>query len=408
MTLSLCMIVKDEAERLAACLTSVKDFVDEMIVFDTGSKDDTIAIAEQAGAKVQTIEWTEDFAAARNRSLELATGAWILVLDADETLTTAGQTLLQRLRAGDAISNQPLDSVLAVNLLRHEVDAEQAPYSEVTRLFRNRADLRFQHPYHETIDGDVEHILHAEPQWQVVSWPEVAIAHRGYEAAAIAQRNKFARAEAIMAAYLANHPDDAYIGNKLGALYISAGQGERGCSLLERALASGQADASTTYELHYHLGIAYRQMKLLAIAVDHYTKALSQPIAETLKIGARLNLGSLLLARKDYSGASAQFEQITHVAPNFAPAYFNLGIVKRNIDDLEGAVSAYQRAIAINPAYAVAYQNLGVALFKLNRVSDSIQAFRQAVALYRETNPTEADRLLKGIHNLGLQPNTFF
>ncbi|MEM7649396.1 MAG: glycosyltransferase, partial [Cyanobacteria bacterium P01_A01_bin.70] len=54
MTISLCMIVKDEADNLPRCLASVKDYVDEMVVLDTGSQDDTIAIAQEFGARVET------------------------------------------------------------------------------------------------------------------------------------------------------------------------------------------------------------------------------------------------------------------------------------------------------------------------------------------------------------------
>ncbi|HEY9887270.1 MAG TPA: glycosyltransferase family 2 protein, partial [Candidatus Obscuribacterales bacterium] len=151
MTLSLCMIVKDEAANLPRCLASVQSFVDEMIVVDTGSQDDTIAIAQQWGAQVTSIPWQQDFAAARNHSLTLATSDWIVVLDADETFTPAGQHLLHQVRQGAAVVAESLDTVVAVNLLRHEVNTAQAPYSEVARVFRNRADVRFERPYHESI-----------------------------------------------------------------------------------------------------------------------------------------------------------------------------------------------------------------------------------------------------------------
>jgi glycosyltransferase involved in cell wall biosynthesis len=58
------MIVKNEEEMLAGCLESVRDWVDEMIVVDTGSTDRTKEIAEECGAKVFDFEWISDFAAA--------------------------------------------------------------------------------------------------------------------------------------------------------------------------------------------------------------------------------------------------------------------------------------------------------------------------------------------------------
>ena len=84
--LSLNMIVRDEAERIEACLASVRDLVDEMVVVDTGSRDDTVQRAQAAGARVEQQSWPGDFAPARNAALELVTSDWVLVLDADEQL----------------------------------------------------------------------------------------------------------------------------------------------------------------------------------------------------------------------------------------------------------------------------------------------------------------------------------
>ena len=64
--LSLSMIVRDEAERIEDCLHSVKGFVDEMVLLDTGSTDNTVELAEAAGARVHRMDWPGDFAPARN------------------------------------------------------------------------------------------------------------------------------------------------------------------------------------------------------------------------------------------------------------------------------------------------------------------------------------------------------
>ena len=82
--LSLAMIVKNESRCLARCLQSVKGIVDEMVVADTGSTDDTTKIAREFGAKISNFDWVDDFAAARNFAIAQTAGDWILVLDADE------------------------------------------------------------------------------------------------------------------------------------------------------------------------------------------------------------------------------------------------------------------------------------------------------------------------------------
>lgn len=86
-SVSLCMIVKNEARNLAACLASLKPVVHEMIVVDTGSHDRTVDIAIVFGAHVRNFTWTGNFSDARNFAIEQAHGKWILVMDADELLS---------------------------------------------------------------------------------------------------------------------------------------------------------------------------------------------------------------------------------------------------------------------------------------------------------------------------------
>ena len=91
--IALVMIVRNEARCIARCLASARPWVDEMIVLDTGSTDDTVAQAKALGAHVQSFTWVEDFSAARNAALALSTADWNLVLDADETLASGGEAL---------------------------------------------------------------------------------------------------------------------------------------------------------------------------------------------------------------------------------------------------------------------------------------------------------------------------
>ena len=84
---SVVFMVKDEADRLGPSLESVR-WADEVLVVDTGSTDGTVALAEAAGARVESIPW-EGYVASRNRVLALATHDWVLVLDADERVPDA-------------------------------------------------------------------------------------------------------------------------------------------------------------------------------------------------------------------------------------------------------------------------------------------------------------------------------
>lgn len=91
--LALVMIVRDEAQAIARALRSARPHVDRMIVLDTGSVDDTAAIAAAEGAEVASFAWIDDFAAARNASLALSDAAWNLVLDADEWIEAGTDSL---------------------------------------------------------------------------------------------------------------------------------------------------------------------------------------------------------------------------------------------------------------------------------------------------------------------------
>lgn len=83
-SLSLCMIVKDEGKTLERCLNSVKSFINEIIIVDTGSKDNTVEIAKKFNAKIYKFKWIDDFSAARNFAFSKATSDYIMWLDGDD------------------------------------------------------------------------------------------------------------------------------------------------------------------------------------------------------------------------------------------------------------------------------------------------------------------------------------
>lgn len=405
-TLSICMIVKDEAKNLPLCLSSVKAIADEIIVVDTGSTDETVAIAQKAGASVTTIAWNDDFAAARNAALSQATQDWIVVIDADETLTPKGKQLLQSIKSDAPLGQVKPEDLLLVTLLRQEIGANQSPYTQVSRLFRNLPQLRYVRPYHESIDESVEAMMAAEERWQIAQFGEVAIDHTGYCVNEIAAKNKFERAKRIMEGHIAQHPQDAYMANKLGALYTQSNEWEKALAILQTALRSGNFDPMTQYELHYHLGIAHRNMIPVAgqmeAAEENYRKAIALPLEEKLKLGAHLNLGALLKLKNDLEGAIEQYETAARIDPTQPMTYFNLGVVHRARGYLEPALRAYEYAITLAPNYAAAYQNIAVVLFKLGKLPESKKAFEKAIAIVKNTNPAEGDRIRQGMKKLGL------
>jgi tetratricopeptide (TPR) repeat protein len=164
-SVSLCMIVKDEAGQLARCLHSAKRFVDEIVVVDTGSNDASKAIAGAFGAVVVEEAWQNDFAKARNRSLDEASGDWVFVLDADEVISPQGAAGFRRLlQAGTggplAFTVQTRNysdrfNTVGFRLNRGEASEEKGAGwfpSDKVRLFPNDPRIRFRHPVHEVVE----------------------------------------------------------------------------------------------------------------------------------------------------------------------------------------------------------------------------------------------------------------
>ena len=86
-TISICMIAKNEEQLIKNALDSVKPFVDEMIVVDTGSDDATRQIAQECGATIYDFKWENDFSKAKNFAKSMTNSQWILFLDADECMS---------------------------------------------------------------------------------------------------------------------------------------------------------------------------------------------------------------------------------------------------------------------------------------------------------------------------------
>ena len=346
--------------------------------------------------------WSDNFAAARNASLDRATKDWILVLDADETLTRAGpHDFISSVKEENTLGKINPDDLLLVTMMRREIGANQSPYTQVSRLFRNLPAVKYVRPYHEGVEESVQALMAAEDRWQVAQLGAVGIDHTGYGVDAIAAKDKFSRAQRIMERHLAAFPEDAYTANKLGALYTQSGEWKKAMGLLQTALRSANFDPATEYELYYHLGIVYRRMdEQLDKAEEAYRKAIAVPVAGLLKLGAHLNLGALLKLKGNLDGAIAQYEAAARIDPTQPITYLNLGLVHRAKGYLEPAQRAYEYAITLDPNYGAAYQNLAVVLFKLGKLPESKAAFEKAISLVKTTNPAEAERLRQGMKNL--------
>lgn len=150
--LSLCMIVKNEEETLDQTIQSVKTIADEIIIVDTGSSDKTLEIAKKYASLVIQIPWKDNFAEARNISLEEASGKWILVLDADEILLQDDIDKIKRI----IDQEQHLEGLfLQIINYREQLFSNDEESFPSLRLFKNNPSYRFSGAIHEQIASSI-------------------------------------------------------------------------------------------------------------------------------------------------------------------------------------------------------------------------------------------------------------
>ena len=255
---SLCMIVKDEAALIGRCLESAKPYVDEICVVDTGSTDNTIAIAESFGARMASIPWPDDFAEARNHSLDMATGDWILVLDADEVLR-AGQEA-----EFNAVVDEP-KAIAGFQRFANHSDNKPPLNCLILRLFRNMPTHRFAGVIHEQIMTPI--LANAEALGLRIVDEILDIDHYGYMAEIRTKKDKDKRDRWHFEKALAKEPDNPYLWFRYGDFLRRFDDIDAVITALERAceMIAGLDDEATetlTYAAEPHALLALELIKL--------------------------------------------------------------------------------------------------------------------------------------------------
>ena len=253
MRVSLCMIARNEASTLPRCLASVADLVDEIIVVDTGSNDNTGEVARQLGASVHEFTWVDDFAAARNESLRHATGEWIFWLDGDEYLDADNRAGLRGLLNG-------LDDENSAYLMRQR-SRTRAPDGDAVffqcRLFRNLPAIRWRYRVHEQIQPAVE------KAGGIVRATAICIDHSGYDDEAV-YRRKLERNIKLLLLEDRERPNDPFTLMNLGWAYKDMGQVAAALAYYRRGLVRCPQESSIASKLHAlvvrgHLSLGQRQ-----------------------------------------------------------------------------------------------------------------------------------------------------
>ncbi|HEY9219313.1 MAG TPA: glycosyltransferase family 2 protein [Phenylobacterium sp.] len=226
--LAMVMIARDEARCVGRALESVARHVDQMIVLDTGSTDQTREIARAKGAQVFEFAWCDDFAAARNAALALSDADWNLIVDADEWLD-GDASPLAALPAGGGFVGQ-----VRVLSETNGQGVEGIGSSWIPRLLPK--GVRYEGRVHEQPVSPLPH----RPI-------DIALRHDGYLAEHL--ERKAGRNEALLLAELEVRPGDAYLWFQLGKEYAVRGQPPQAGVCLTEALRLTPAGAPWRHAL---------------------------------------------------------------------------------------------------------------------------------------------------------------
>jgi tetratricopeptide (TPR) repeat protein len=320
------MIVRDEAEHLEGALASVAALVKEMIVVDTGSRDDTREIALAGGAKLFEREWEDDFAAARNAALAEASGDFILILDADERIAERDHRVI---RAAVVAEPPRAYRFTQLNYSNNSATVNWRPCignyreaegfagfveAEQVRLFPNDPKLRYTRAVHETILPAC-----AEAKLPVETLP-VFVHHYG-------------RAKS------AEH----LLGK--ARLYLELGR---------KKVAEDEADRKGTFEL----GAQLLELHLNEEAREVFERVLAGDPGHR---DAQNMLGVACTALGDLERANAVLRSVVTSHPEFSDAWNNFGVVQIRNGDAAAACDSFERAVALDAGNANALANLGSA-----------------------------------------------
>ncbi len=241
LTLSLCMIVRDEEQMLPRCLAAVAPAVDEIIVVDTGSTDATIDIARSFGARVIERPWTGSFAEARNASFDAATGDWVMYLDADEILVEEDT---EQLRTLTGQTWREAFFIVETSYLG-ELGTGASMVNVTPRIFRNRPGYRFEGRLHEQIFESLPTHLPGR-----IGQSSVRVEHYGYLGSVREAKEKSRRNIDLLTRQAAAAPANAFLHFNLGSEYCAAGDTRSGAAELTQArqmLAQEGTLAACTY-----------------------------------------------------------------------------------------------------------------------------------------------------------------
>ncbi|HLN32178.1 MAG TPA: FkbM family methyltransferase [Gemmataceae bacterium] len=372
---SLCMIVRDNARTIEACLTSIKPWVDEMVVVDTGSKDETPAIAKRLGARVYDFPWCDSFAAARNESIRHARGEWIFWMDSDDTMDADNGRKLRDLM------QQPVDpSIYGFIMQVHCPGAGEDGETDVTvvdhvKLFRNLPELRFERRIHEQVLRPIRHA-----GGEVVA-TDIFVVHSGYDHSPEGQERKKIRDLHLLELELADNPNEPFTLFNLGMTYADLKQFPEAMSFLRRSIAVSGPEESHLRKAYALLVYTASQLGNQAAAREACEEGLSRfPSDLELRFRKALLLqesGRLQEAAERYEdvlrGSDERYLSSMDRGISGFKTRQNLAVVYEDMGNLARAEEEWRKVTNDMPRYRAGWQGLGETLLKQEKLDGAFE-----------------------------------
>jgi len=341
--ITLCMIVKNEGENIKECLSKVVVFVDELIVVDTGSTDDTKSIALEFTNKVYDYDWCNDFAAARNFSISKSTNDWILVLDADEYVSEFVQEKVYNF-VNDKSNERVVGRIERINLLEAG-GANKKCTERISRLF-NKKYFQYEGTIHEQIVGKDDKVHNTVSV-------DITIDHAGYTKEVINKTNKLKRNMDMLTKAIEDKPNDPYLYFQLGKTYYMLKDYFISCSYFEKALIF-QLDSRLEYveDLIETYGYAL-------INSERYSDAMRiENYVDIYRNSADFHflLGLIYMNNAKFSQAVESFLECTKFSHSKVEgittysSYYNIGVIYDVLGFREKAIEYYSMCGEYEPA----------------------------------------------------------
>ncbi len=321
-TVSACMMVKNEEELLPEALDSVRDWVDEIIVVDTGSTDKTVEIAESYGAKVFHQEWEADFSKHRNYTVELANSEWVFIIDADERFDQSDVPLLLKL------INSPENEIISINVFNLYRDSNDlVTGSNSVRFWRKSLNLRYEGIVHNALDI---------PDDSVITRAPISLEHVGYDLTPEKMEAKSHRTMALLQKQLDENPRN-------GNAWFNVAQLLRGRLEEDSHELADEALDAAKRAVEYTDPDVMRERGAHVMALNH--------------VAWIANL------QRDYHTAEEYAKKALELKPDYLDPLMLLGNIQNSLKNHSKAIEAWQKYLDVQATHDEHLETLSLILY---------------------------------------------